>query len=62
MNDFLKVKVEITNYSKDTDEPFPKVKVQSVFAQDDLVQIGDEYIVSASEIIKAVNLCSHNRW
>ena len=67
MNDFLDVYVEINNYEEKAreDYPIPKIRICSVFAHDEMVRIGNgehDYVVKASELIKAAQLCSNNRW
>ena len=66
MNDFLDVAVKITDYNKYPEAKFPHVTVKSVFTNDELVEIigenGLSIKVAASEITKAVERCSHNRW
>jgi len=66
MNDSLDVTVKITDYNKYPEAKFPHVTVKSVFTNDELVEIigenGLSVKVAASEITKAVERCSHNRW
>ena len=66
MNDNLRVTVEISDYNKYEDKPFPVVKIKSVFENDELVIIEGEnglsVKVGASELTKAIGCCSHNRW
>lgn len=65
MNDLIDVKVQITDYMERDNDPFPKITISSVFTNDDLVYIAtpnDIVKVKASELIKAAQLCSNNRW
>lgn len=71
MNDMLDVSVKITPYNKDPnttnidldfDHP---LYIRSVWNYDELVELehdGHKFIVSQSELEKAIRVCTHNRW
>ena len=66
MNDNLKVCIELIPYTKDINLDFDNpVRVRSVWNHDELVEIehqGHKFIVSESELTKAVSRASHFRW
>ena len=66
MNDTLKICIEFTPYTKDITLDFEHpVRVRSVWNHDELVEIehdGHKFIVSQSEMDKAIGRASHFGW